>query len=102
MEDRPGVSAVLGVLDEIADVVRRGLGQQVDDDGAELGLEDRLLAAHLRDRQRRREETRAGLAQPAAPASLRRRSLRKLRQAKAGLPLVGEGRCRQQQTTAAN
>ena len=53
VEDRAVVLPRLGQRDEQPDVVRCVLGQQVDDDGAEVRLEHALPAGHLLDRQRR-------------------------------------------------
>ena len=102
MERRPGVGAVLRVLDEIADVIRCGLRQQIDDDVAKIGLHDRLLVSHLIERQRRREELRRG---GFGRGRLRRRRFRALpglswyrTRASGGCALAGETRCRQQKS----
>ena len=60
VNDRAVVAAFLRRLDEVADVVRRGLRQQINDDRAEVGLDDGLLALHLIDGERGREQLRCG------------------------------------------
>ena len=44
-------------LHEVADVIRRQIRPQIDDERARRGLDHRLLARHLRGRQRRLERT---------------------------------------------
>ncbi len=60
MERRPRVRALLGQLHEVADVIRRALGQQLNHDRAGRGLDDSLLVLHLIERQRRGEEPALG------------------------------------------
>ena len=58
MEGGAVVATLLGQFHHVADVVGRGVGQQLDHDVAEAGRDHRLLVPHLLDRQRRRVDTR--------------------------------------------
>ena len=66
VERRAVVGALLGQLHQVADVIGRGVGQQLDHDVAEAGRDDRLLVAHLLDRQRRGVDARRGGGRTAA------------------------------------
>ena len=52
VERRPVEVALPGELHDQADVIGGEIGPQIDGDRAEIGLEDRLLAAHLLERER--------------------------------------------------
>ena len=58
MEGGAVVGALLGQLHQVADMVGRGVGQQLDHDVAEAGRDHRLLVPHLLDGQRRRVDAR--------------------------------------------
>ena len=59
VEGRSDVGAILRVLDEVADVIRRRFWQQINDDRTEIGVDKGLLVPHLVERQRRRKELRS-------------------------------------------
>ncbi len=56
--------AVVGVfareLHEVADMIRREVRPEIDDDGSRRGVNDRLLAGHLGQRERSRERSGRG------------------------------------------
>src|SRR5215831_12957148 len=60
MERRPIVGALAGQLDEVADMIRRDVGQQLDDERALRRLDDGLLVCHLGCGERRLERRRCG------------------------------------------